>query len=144
MLNFAPQSEQELLNLIPDGEYNYLVKDAVHHRSKSSGNESIKMTLTVYDQHGREHTIYCYLTTNYMFLLKHFTDSCGLESAYENGSLSPEMCKNQVGRCKVIIEQPEEGTNYLPKNIIKDFCKRQMSEPPKSELNSIDDKDIPF
>lgn len=122
MLNFSPQSETEILNLIPDGEYDFVVYESVKHLSKS-GNISIKLTLNVFDNNKQIHTIFCYLTSNFMFLLKHFCDSVGLEEAYSKGILSPEMCGGKRGRCKVIIEDAQEGTSYPPKNVIKDFLK---------------------
>jgi len=126
-LSFNPQSEVDILNLMPDGEYDFVVKSADNHRSMKTGNQSIKLTLSVYDKAGKENTVFCYLSPNYMFLLKHFCDATGLEGAYEAGNLSPELCFGKSGRCKIAIEEPAEGSNYLPKNTVKDFVKGAKS-----------------
>lgn len=144
-LNFSPQSEEEVLNLLPTGEYDFLVKNAEHYTAPSTGNQSIKLTLSVYDANGVEKTLTCFLTVKFMFLLKHFMDSVGLSEQYNAGNLSAEMCLNQSGRCKVIIEQPKDGSPYGPKNTIKDFIKKSdaVSLPAEQKNDFIDDT-IPF
>lgn len=146
MLSFAPLSDDDLLNLMPDGDYNFYVKDAQTHRAQN-GNVSIKLTVAVIDNKNMERLIPCYLSTNFMLLLKHFTDAVGIESAYQSGRLTPEMCLKQNGRCKIIREEPKEGTNYPPKNVIKDFIKRNAGQsksvsPPDSDF--INDELPPF
>lgn len=144
MLSFAPLSEIELLNLMPDGTYDFLVKEANHHRSQTTGNESIKLTLAVYDNNGREHKVYCYLTPAYMKLLAHFCNATGLTQAYEAGSLSAAMCVNQAGKCIIGRDEPEFGSKYSPKNVIVDFLKRESVDPPKSVIDPHLNDDIPF
>jgi hypothetical protein len=140
-MDFTPQSEEDILNLLPDGEYEFLVKASEKHLSKS-GNLSTKLTLSVYDAQGRDHTTFCYLSPNFMFLLKHFCDATGLEDAYATGKVTPEMCLNRTGKCKVIIEQPAEGTNFLPKNVVKDFLKPKFAD--KDSKPDFVDSDISF
>ncbi len=148
MLNFLPKSEQDLLELMPDGEYDFLVRAAENYRNPNNGNQSIKLTVEVYDKNGKAKSIFCYLSPNFLILLKHFCDAVGLEYAYQAGTLSAEMCLSQSGRCKVIIKQPKEGTNYQPKNEIKDFIKgdKKPMIPPATDNSKDDgfDNDLPF
>ena len=85
-LNFNPQTEEQVLNLLPDGEYPFYVYDAENWIGKT-GKESIKLTLKVIDQNGAERSVFCYLSPNYLFLLKHFCDAVGLQEAYQKGNL---------------------------------------------------------
>jgi hypothetical protein len=143
-LEFDPLTEEQLFNLMPAGDYDFYVKGAEKHLSKS-GNMSIKLTLAVYDANGKEFTIPCYLTTKYMFLLKHFMDAVGLDREYNQGKLTPEICFNLSGRCRVEVEEPEEGSPFFPKNVIKDFLKggaKAVQSAPMSEPGLNDD--IPF
>ena len=144
-LSFNPLSEVDILNLLPEDEYDFVVKNADNHRSMKTGNQSIKLTLGVYDKAGRENTVFCYLSPNFMFLLKHFCDSVGLEESYEKGILNPAICVNRSGRCKILIEEPEVGTNYMPKNVVKDFIKSTKNATVKTEeVDTFQDADIPF
>ncbi len=145
MLQFPPKSEEEILALLPDGEYDYLVKNAAPHRSQA-GNESTKLLIAVYKPDGDSIDITVYLSPNYLLLIKHFCESNGLDQAYLSGKLDTMDCINRTGRCKVIIEQPKEGTNFLPKNVIKDFIKNSSATPPVApvENNEFKDDDLPF
>lgn len=143
MLNFLPLEEEDLLNLLPDGTYDFLVKESVKHRAPS-GNLSIKLTLGIYDNKGAERIIFCYLSQNYMLLLKHFCDSVGLDSAYQSGALSPEICVNRSGKCKVITEHPEEGSTYQPKNVVKDFIKADNKINMVVTKDDFVDSELPF
>lgn len=144
MLQFTPETEEELLDLMPDGEYDFYVKESEKYVNQKNGNQSIKLTLGIINHRNIEKLLNCYLSVNYKLLLKHFCDATGLEEHYKKGTLSPEHCKNQSGKCKIITEI-QEGTNYPPKNVIRDFVKRvpgaQNTAPP---VNDFIDDTIPF
>jgi hypothetical protein len=145
MLEFEPKSEQELLNLLSEGEYDFHVQSAENWVSHSSGNKSIKLTLYLYTPDGRQFVNYTYLSQNYLLLVKHFCEATDLEQYYNSGKLTPELCIGKKGRCKVIIKQPKEGTTYQPQNAIKDFIPRAKMETDKPEVKSdFVDSDIPF
>lgn len=140
MLQFTPKNEAELFDLLPEGIYSFKVMESALHVSQSSGNQSIKLVLDV-----KGHEIKCYLSVNYLFLLKHFCDATSLEDAYAQGTLSPDLCRAKTGLCKVIIEQPEEGTNYFPKNVIKDFIKSDSNiSETKQDIDPAFNDDLPF
>lgn len=117
-MEFTPLSEIDVLNLLPEGDYEFKIKDAVTHRNNANGNESIKLTLSIYDKHNIERNVFCYLTVKFMKLLKHFMDVTGLQDQYLSGHLTPSMCIGQSGFCKIGIQEQE---GYQAKNFVKDF-----------------------
>ena len=140
MLSFQPLSEEELQTLLPEGEYEFSVKHAESHISKTSGNKSIKLTLAVYNEKGKEFLLFVYLTVNFMRLLKHFCDATELSEKYLLGRLSPEECIGKNGIAYIGIEK-QEGTTYPPKNVIKDFIKQKKD---KTQVVDFIDDDLPF
>ena len=147
-MKFNPLPESEVLNLLPVGEYEFYVKDAEDTVSQKSGAEMIKLTIAVIDKNGNERTVFDYLLESMMYKVKHFADAVGLEAEYEAGGYSAASCKNRSGKCKIIIDQPEEGSPYNPKNAVKDYVKRNPdAEPIKREPEKekeLFDEDLPF
>lgn len=143
-MNFPPLSEEEVLNLLPNGEYDFLVKAAEDKVSKA-GNDMIKLTISIWDDKNIEHTIFDYLLTSMMYKVKHFADSVGLEAEYKAGGYTADHCVNKSGRCKVFIDNPEDS-NFPPKNAIRDYIKGTVKiEPPKPHPDqNLFDSDIPF
>jgi hypothetical protein len=127
-MQFPSKPETELYNLLPPGEYNFYVKDALETFSKSSGNDMIKVTLVVIDAQGKEHTVIDYLLESQLYKIKHICDTTGLKDAYQEGNLTPELLIGKVGVAKIIIDEPEEDSPFRPKNVVKDYSKF----PPKS------------
>lgn len=144
MLEFEPETEEQLLSLLDEGTYDFFIPKAEKHLAKS-GNLSIKLTVEVYNNLGVKKVLYCYLSTKYKLLLKHFCDATGHEEAYSSGRVTPEICENMNGRCMVGIEEPEEGSNYNKKNYIKDFLKRDPNhKAPEIKKDEFIDDILPF
>lgn len=142
MLNFNPLTEEELQTLLGEGQYEFLVRNAEVHISKTSGNKSIKLTIAVYDDKGKEFLLFVYLTVNFMRLLKHFCDATGLTENYLKGQLTPQDCIGKHGLCQVAIEK-QEGTAYPPKNVIKDFITSDKLAK-KPQTVDFEDDALPF
>lgn len=148
-MKFQPLSEVDVLNLLPAGEYDFVVADAKDDISKS-GNEMIKLTLTVIDNMNRERTVYDYLLPSMMHKVRHFAYAVGLEKEYESGGYTAYQCKNKSGKCKIIVvDEPE--SSYPPRNNVKDYIKADASNPVKlksPEMPKADplfqDSDLPF
>jgi hypothetical protein len=119
MLSFTPKSEEEVLNLLKPGVYDFQVKTAENSTSKK-GNAMIKLTVVVWDKEGNEHYITDYLMASLMFKLKHFCDTVGLEEKYNQGQFTAEDCLNKSGKCKIRIDEAGE---YPAKNSIQDYIK---------------------
>lgn len=142
MFNFQPLTEQECLNLLPDGEYSFLVKDAESTTSKRTGLPMMKLILDVYDHKGRAHSVTDYLIESLMYKVKHFCDSVGLEKEYSSGQFTPNDCINKSGMVKIIVDEPSDP-KYLPKNAVKDYIKPQLNNDSLKANEIVDDK-IPF
>lgn len=125
MPSFAPLSELECLNVLPDGKYEFVVEKAENRQSKN-GNPMIAITLGVYDDTGAKHTIFDYLvfTKGMMYKVRHFAYAIGIGDKYEAGTIEPEMCLNRSGECMIGTDQPEIGSKYLPKNVVLDYVKK--------------------
>jgi hypothetical protein len=146
MFGFTPLSELECLNLMQPGEYDFSVEKAEPKVSKKTGKDMIMLTLRVYDNLGRERVVIDHLIDSLMYKVKHFCDSVGLEAEYAAGGFLPEICVGRSGKCKIIIDEPEEGSPYQPKNAVKDYIKRTASQIAKEPVkdDGFGDKDIPF
>ena len=121
-MKFTPVKEEEMesnFKPLAPGYYNFEVKDAEETVSKS-GNEMIKLTLKVWDNKGKEYTLYDYLlsSANMMWKLKHFCDSCELAEIYENGELTDSACIGKCGKVETDIEKQE---GYGPRAKVKDY-----------------------
>lgn len=145
MFRFDPFTEQEALNLLQPGDYHFKIKEAELTSSKSSGKEMIKLKLEVMGSDNNIHTITDYLTYSLKYKLIHFCQAVGLEKEFEMGQFSAIECIDKVGKCKIIINQPDPGSQYNPKNSVKDYIKRDSNEPIHSGLpaDNLDDS-IPF
>lgn len=117
-LAFNPLSEEEVLNLIEPGIYDFQVKEAADGTSKTSGNPRIALILTVWDKNGKERIVFDYLTVAMMYKIKHFCDATGLEKMYQAGTFSSKDCIGKSGKCKIRID---ESPGYPPKNAVADY-----------------------
>lgn len=144
MFSFVPQTEQEILNLMPAGIYDFYVNQAELTTSKKSGKPMIKLDLRVLDANGTEKVVIDYLIDTMMYKVKHFCDSVGLEAEYLSGVFDADMCIGKNGKCKIIIDEPEIDSPFNAKNAIKDYVKRDKNAPKEPEKPFIDDEKLPF
>ena len=143
-MKFNPLSEEDVLNLLPDGEYDLAIMSAEDCLSKAQ-NEQIKLTLSHVDSKGRDHIIYDYLTEKMMYKVKHFADATGMEALYEAGGYYAPDVKAVKVRAKVGRQEAKDG--YPPKNVIKDYVKGNGAAPTQTGLpvDALQDDDsIPF
>jgi hypothetical protein len=142
-MKFTPKSDEELLNLLPDGDYDFVVIKAEDTISKS-GNEMIKLTLKVLDHQGNERQIFDYLLEAMAFKVKHFAQAVGLDNLYELGGYEASDCLHRTGRCTIGKEESQNG--YQPKNKLVDYIKRDPNEKiidPQKDSELLNDE-IPF
>ena len=149
-MNFQPKTESEVsaVNLIADGEYDFEVLEAADTVSKQ-GNDMINLKLGVFVKVGTMRFVWDYIMPSIEYKLRHFCDSVGLLSKYENGSLTADDCIGRSGRCKVVIEK-DKGGFYPDKNKVKDYCLRR-AKPLNQATQAGDvaaglppDEDLPF
>jgi len=142
---FDPTDEQALFGLLPDGEYDFLVKTANTHTNSRNGNQSIKLSVQVFAKDGSSKIVDCYLSANYKKLFAHFFRAVGLEEQCKRGAINPEMCVDKTGRCLIATDMPEEGSKYDPKNVIVDFVATGNKVATTTEKkDDFGDSDIPF
>ena len=146
-MNFTPKSEEEIqsANLLQPGIYNFLVSKAEDTTSKS-GNEMIKLTLTVWDNNGHEHIVFDYLLEAIAYKVRHFSDATSLLDKYLSGCLNAEDCLGKSGHVSIIIQDGAakgDGTNYPNRNAVKDYIKKENS-PVVSNSEEFKDDEIPF
>ena len=120
------------------GKAKFFTKDAVDYVAKSSGNESIKLTLSITDIMGQNATTWVYLSNKSIYLFKHYCESVGLIEQFKKCEIEPYMCLNKEGICETKVIKNKEGSRYEYKIEIKDFCK------PGTEFEEFVDDEIPF
>lgn len=127
-LVFKPMTEEEVLNLLQPGTYDFEVFNAINDVSKKTGNPMIKLTLCVYDKTGKKYFVTDYIMTALMYKLKHFCDVAGLEEKFKEGKLSYEDCLGKVGKLKLKIGQDKEN-KYPPRNEVVDYVSQDNIVP---------------
>jgi hypothetical protein len=151
-MRLVPRTEEELLNLLPDGEYDFFIKQAEDTLSKqkydSQGqplprNEMIKLTLGILDAQNKEHILFDYLLEAMAFKVKHFAEAVGLEDKYNAGCYMADDCWNKSGRCYVTRQEAKDG--FQAKNNVSDYIRASDVKPkdasPKADSFS---DEIPF
>jgi Protein of unknown function (DUF669) len=107
--------------LLTPGEYDFEVISAENTISKSSNN-MIKLTLKVWEESGKERTIFDYLVnmSSMWWKIRHFADSVSLSSAF-----SAEDCVGKCGKAIIVIQPGKPnlmtGEKYPDKNTVKDY-----------------------
>jgi hypothetical protein len=124
-MKFAPKTELELdsMSLLEPGIYPFQVTSASNEISKS-GNDMIKLTLTIWGKDGSMHFIFDYLLEAMAYKLRHFCESTNLLSKYEAGELYPGDCLDVQGNLEIIIQEGKErpdGSKYMSRNSVKDY-----------------------
>lgn len=141
MLNFKPQTEEQINGLLNPGVYSYTVKSAENTHSKASNKPMIKLILQIWDKDGREHIIYDNLLESLAYKLKHFCEGTGLD--YMSGKLDASDCIGKSGTCKIKTE-PAKG-DYPAKNVVQDYLKSQaVVQAQAVQGEAFQDSDIPF
>lgn len=139
-MKVTPRTEEEIkfLKLIPDGEYEFEVFDAIDETSKN-GNEMIHVVLLV-NKNEKKYYIHDYLmdTADMAFKLRHFCDSIGIIEDFNSGNIESNKIKSKKGIAKIIINQDKKGI-YNPKNVIRDYI---VNKSIKSE--DIFNDELPF
>lgn len=151
---YTPISEQEAMaerfQLLKEGEYDAVISSSEDKQS-SSGNPMMDITLHVYDDNGKEHSVRDFLvfSKNMMWKVVRFANSSGLSKVYEEGKLCSENAIGNRVRVKISIDEGKEipidklngkplGTRYYDKNKVDDYVKKL------DESDPFQDDDIAF
>ncbi len=144
-MNFTPKNENELSNLLPDGEYDFEVIDAQDKKSQKSGADMIMLKIAIWQGDRISCYLFDYLLESVAFKLRHCCDACGLLDKYQSGSLDATQFIGRTGKAKIIIQKDKTG-QYPDKNAIKDYCLRPMKPVNSQQQHNQQpkDDDLPF
>lgn len=117
-MKFTPKTEEEVSNLLPEGEYMLVVTEAEDRVSKS-GAEMIYLKLETVDEDPFSKIIFDYLLEAMAYKLRHFCEATGLLPKYDEGSLVAADCIGRKVLAKVFIDSKDPA--YAPKNAIRDY-----------------------
>ncbi len=171
MFAYEVLSEEQAMNerfqLLPPGEYDAVVEASVDKVSANSGNPMMDITLSVYDEQGKPHSVRDFLvfTKAMMWKVVHFAQSSGLSHQYSNGQLCSNIAQGKNVRVKIGVEEgriiPEDklqgklvGSKYPDKNKVEDYIKSERTpaqssqgnytRPPMQSPPVHDSEDVPF
>ncbi len=154
-MRFVPLSEEEAAaqsaDLLPDGQYDYEIREASEEVSKASGAEMMKLEVWVYDQTGARRLVFDYLVNSERaaWRMRSFAESCNLLEQYKTGSLMVADIIGRTGRCQIATQKADGG--YPAKNIIRAYVKAKGApaapsarKPVHAGAGSDLDDEIPF
>lgn len=141
-MRFEPKTEKELKeeNLWPEGTYRFDIVAAEDWQSKQK-NDSIKLTINIYNEQMRLKTIYDYLTGNGYGQLKtlQLAKIGNLVDRYNAGEILPQELTGIQGEAKVYVKKSNNpqypDNNAIAAYIVKD--NNITTEP-------VPDDEIPF
>lgn len=150
-MRFTPKTDKELAeeNLLPKGDYDYEVAEAIDTTSKKSGAEMISLKLRIYHGEGGGRLVNDYLLESMAGKLKSFCDSHGLQRQYEAGTLCAADCIERTGSVAIGIEKDKSG-KYPDKNTVFRYVAKAGETREQGKPNSdhfaggIDDDPVPF
>lgn len=146
MLRFQPKTDDQLNSLMPDGNYQFRVVDAVD--MEKNGTHYIKLNLKVTDHLGGGRIIFPILHPSVEHIIKHFCDATGLQEKYQSGSLESSDCIGRTGLVKIYTKKDKTG-DFRDKNEVSDYVPRESSlddaksmQPVPEEVNF--NEEVPF
>lgn len=153
VFSFVPKTDAEITelqnrDLLPDGIYSFIVRNATLGVSKAN-NSMFIVQLAIVHETGSVRIIKDFLIANeeMIFKLKHFCEAIGLEEDYRNGALILEKMNGRSGQLKLGIQkgkQKEDKSGFYPdKNNVKDYIKGTVEQ--KTLANEAPlNQDVPF
>ena len=141
-MKFKPLSEKELQEqsgTLAAGRGEFEILDCEETKSKSTGNDMLKITLKAWDKDGREGRIFDYIVATAQWKLKALLDSVGMSESYDNGNVNAIELVGRCGRIDIGIQKdPEHGDK--PK--VKNYLLAQASQEKKSSTQSDEPPDF--
>lgn len=114
-MNFDPKQVNDNQNSRFDigefkvGECDFVVKNAVEHVAKKTGNTSLKLAIEVVDKNGLSKFVDCYLKAPYK--IKEFFDAVGTPDIFGTGTITPSDCMGKSGEAITKIDKGAEYTS---------------------------------
>lgn len=148
MNNYTPKSEEQLARegLMPDGIYDFEVVETRDKPSKA-GNPMFTLKLHVFDSAGSTNVIYDYIVLGNNFgerKLRHAADACGIIDIYETGKMNESDFQGKCGKVEIKTQNGNDDFP-LPKNVVRDYVKREPGQVDKPKaVDAIADDEVPF
>jgi hypothetical protein len=137
-MEFTPITEEQAKEsqrpayLLKPGMCEFEVKEACAHskrRDDGTVSESIKLTLTVWDQDGKEANVFDYISPGFAAKFRHAFYAMGLGHAYESARCDAESF---IGKGGQLLIRTKQDRGYEPKNDVADYV---VSERAKTQEN---------
>ena len=152
-MQFQPLSENEIDNLgvsrLEPGLADFEVVNASEKVSKT-GNAMIELQLRVWDNKGKEGSIYDYLvsTDKAMWKIYLFCKSINAKEEYEKGNITPDFTIGKTGHCVLKLEKSKDE-QYKDRIKINEYLSTEDALKMKEQVKSIQedgsfDEDLPF
>lgn len=126
---FPPLSDDELDDIVVEGDYNFEVIKSERKMSKA-GNPMAQLRIKFWDNNDKPHTVFDYLVFSHVPLnikkISRFCKSVGLDKEYAAGCL-PDDLFGYGGKVKIGIQEESMNPNggfYPKKNIVIDYLKK--------------------
>lgn len=103
--------------LLTPGECDFEITAAADQVS-SNNNEMIKLTMNVFDVHGKKAIVFDYLLDAIPHKARHAAYAVGLGHQYEDGEIEAASFVGKEGKCLIRLKQQ---TGYEPKNEVADY-----------------------
>jgi len=161
MLNYQVMTEyeamQERYQLLKDGIYDAVISASEDKVSATSGNPMMKLTLQVFDENGKSHTVKDFLvfTKSMMWKVIHFAESAGVLKEYEEGKLCSDIVMQKRITVKISTEEGQEipkemlkgkalGARFPDKNKVDDYIIQTAQKVSSNGSPALVDDDIVF
>lgn len=147
MFEFETYTDEQIggMNLIPEGMYDFQVVKC-EDKVSQSGNSMLKLQLKIWDNEGRERTVFDYLvsTANWAWKVKHFFESIDAMNIYEQKKVDESSIRDRCGKLNLIINEQKKGDYAGTKqNSVKDYLKSEHSLKTDTKNDPFND-DVPF
>ncbi len=135
-MRYTPYTEAQIqsMNILDEGIYRFKVGDVILNDKfggplqDKNGNDLAKLKLLAADSEGRDRIIYTFISGdgNFAYKLRHFAQTIGMISDYENGTFNIMRAIGKTGIANVIVKKGTtksdgSGEPWPDKNDIKDF-----------------------
>jgi len=131
---------------LSEGTYDYEIIETDDKPSKKTGNEMFTFTLNVFNEEGNPRQIKDYISFGNNFgerKFRHAADASGIINIYESGNLKHTDFLGRTGKVDMSIQ--EGNKDYPnPKNVVKDYVKREPGKVEDAKPKVEDSDRVPF
>lgn len=115
--------------LIPDGEYDAEISEAVEKRSKS-GNDMMELKVKVWANGGGPRIVFDYIVVpSSLYKLKQIAGATGQMSTFESGEMGVDEVRNKSVRVSIKTQADKEG-KFPDKNVVARYLPQEAGAKP--------------